>query len=63
MVKTGACFVDVPVMERRSKPFGGRLFLWIVGGPPRKDAEDPKTETFRFLRRFFLRVYMPFSLV
>jgi hypothetical protein len=49
-------------MARRSKPIGGPLFLWIVGGPPKKDADDPQIETLRFLRRFFVRGYMPFSL-
>ncbi len=49
-------------MARRSKPFSGALFLWIVGGPPNKDADDPQIETLRFLRRFFVRAYMPFSL-
>jgi hypothetical protein len=38
------------------------LFLRIVGGPPKKDADDPQIETLRFLRRFFVRAYMPFSL-
>jgi hypothetical protein len=50
-------------MRRRSKPAGGRLFLWVVGGPPKKDADDPQIETLRFLRRFFVRVYMPVSLI
>ncbi|MGA2928998.1 MAG: hypothetical protein ABSG43_24025 [Solirubrobacteraceae bacterium] len=41
---------------------GGRLFVRIVGGPPVKGAGDPQTELLRFLRRFFIRAYMPFSL-
>jgi hypothetical protein len=41
---------------------GGRLFVRIVGGPPVKGAGDPQTELLRFLRRFFIRAYMLFSL-
>jgi hypothetical protein len=51
------------LMARKRNLFpGGRLFLRIVGGPPVQDADDPQTELLRFLRRFFLRAYMPFSI-